>query len=127
MSSDDKFIEKYFDPDNDDGFNEVIFQRNEKKIGLKKRLKKYKLDEKEIDDLFKIIVNAEFEMEKIKRSYKGDDYTIEQLNKFKERMTTVQEKMQKDFEKKLAETLKRKFEKAKKMVDEYNKKNPFGL
>lgn len=127
MSSDDKFIEKYFDPDNEDGFNEVIFQRNEKKIGLKKRLKKYKLDEKEIDDLFKIIVNAEFEMEKIKRSYKGDDYTIEQLNKFKERMTTVQEKMQKDFEKKLAETLKRKFEKAKKMVDEYNKKNPFGL
>ena len=127
MSSDDKFIEKYFDPDNEDGFNEVIFQRNEKKIGLKKRLKKYKLDEKEIDDLFKIIVNAEFEMEKIKRSYKGDDYTIEQLNKFKERMTTVQEKMQKDFEKKLAETLKRKFEKAKQMVDEYNKKNPFGL
>lgn len=127
MSSDDKFIEKYFDPDNEDGFNEVIFQRNEKKIGLKKRLKKYKLDEKEIDDLFKIIVNAEFEMEKIKRSYKGDDYTIEQLNKFKERMTTVQEKMQKDFEKKLAETLKRKFEKAKKMVDEYNKKNPFGF
>ena len=127
MSSDDKFIEKYFDPDNEDGFNEVIFQRNEKKIGLKKRLKKYKLDEKEIDDLFKIIVNAEFEMEKIKRSYKGDDYTIEQLNKFKERMTTVQEKMQKDFEKKLAETLKRKFEKAKKMVDEYNKQNPFGF
>ena len=127
MSSDDKFIEKYFDPDNEDGFNEVIFQRNEKKIGLKKRLKNYKLDEKEIDDLFKIIVNAEFEMEKIKRSYKGDDYTIEQLNKFKERMTTDQEKMQKDFEKKLAETLKRKFEKAKKMVDEYNKKNPFGL
>lgn len=127
MSSDDKFIEKYFDPDNEDGFNEVIFQRNEKKIGLKKRLKKYKLDEKEIDDLFKIIVNAEFEMEKIKRSYKGDDYTIEQLNKFKERMTTVQEKMQKDFEKKLAETLKRKFEKAKKMVDEYNKQNPFGI
>ena len=36
-------------------------------------------------------------MEKIKRSYKGDDYTIEQLNKFKERMTTVQEKMQKDY------------------------------
>ena len=127
MSSEDKFIEKYFDPDNEDGFNEVIFQRNEKKIGLKKRLKKYKLDEKEIDELFKIIINAEFEMEKIKRSYKGDDYTIEQLNKFKERMTIVQEKMQKDFEKKLAETLKRKFEKAKKMVDEYNKKNPFGL
>lgn len=127
MSSEDKFIEKYFDPDNEDGFNEVIFQRNEKKIGLKKRLKKYKLDEKEIDELFKIIINAEFEMEKIKRSYKGDDYTIEQLNKFKERMTIVQEKMQKDFEKKLAETLKRKFEKAKKMVDEYNKKNPFGI
>ena len=127
MSSEDKFIEKYFDPDNEDGFNEVIFQRNEKKIGLKKRLKKYKLDEKEIDELFKIIINAEFEMEKIKRSYKGDDYTIEQLNKFKERMTIVQEKMQKDFEKKLAGTLKRKFEKAKKMVDEYNKKNPFGI
>ncbi len=121
----DKFIEKYFDPENDDGFNEVVFQRNERKTGLRKRLEKYKLDEKEIDELFKIIVNAELEMEKIKRKYKGDDYTVGQLNDFRKKMEDVQQKMQKDFEKKLAETLKKKFEKAKKIVDEYNKKNPF--
>ena len=52
MSSEDKFIEKYFDPDNEDGFNEVIFQRNEKKIGLKKRLKKY------IKGKLKILLNG---------------------------------------------------------------------
>ncbi len=121
----DKLIEKYFDPENDDGFNEVVFQRNEKKIGLKKRLQKYKIDEKEIDILFKIIVNAELEMEKVKRKYKGDDYTVGELNKFKKQMTDIQEKMKNDFEKKLAEILKKKFEKAKKIVDAYNKNNPF--
>ncbi len=123
----DKFIEKFFDPENDDGFNEVVFQRNEKKKALRERLKKYKLDDKELDDLFKIIVDAEIVMEKIKRKYKGDDYTVAELNKFKKQMTDVQEKMQKDFEKKLADTLQKKFEKAKKFMEEYNKKNPFGM
>lgn len=123
----DKFIEKFFDPENDDGFNEVVFQRNEKKKALRERLKKYKLDDKELDDLFKIIVDAEIVMEKIKRKYKGDDYTVAELNKFKKQMTDVQEKMQKDFEKKLADTLQKKFEKAKKFMEEYNKKNPFSM
>ena len=123
----DKFIEKFFDPENDDGCNEVVFQRNEKKKALRERLKKYKLDDKELDDLFKIIVDAEIVMEKIKRKYKGDDYTVAELNKFKKQMTDVQEKMQKDFEKKLADTLQKKFEKAKKFMEEYNKKNPFGM
>ena len=123
----DKFIEKFFDPENDDGFNEVVFQRNEKKKALRERLKKYKLDDKELDDLFKIIVDAEIVMEKIKRKYKGDDYTVAELNKFKKQMKDVQEKMQKDFEKKLADTLQKKFEKAKKFMEEYNKKNPFGM
>ena len=118
----DKFIEKFFDPE-----NEVVFQRNEKKKALRERLKKYKLDDKELDDLFKIIVDAEIVMEKIKRKYKGDDYTVAELNKFKKQMTDVQEKMQKDFEKKLADTLQKKFEKAKKFMEEYNKKNPFGM
>ena len=123
----DKFIEKFFDPDNDDGFNEVVFQRNEKKKALRERLKNYKLDEKELDDLFKIIVDAEIAMEKVKRKYKGDDYTVGELNKFKKQMTDIQEKMKSDFEKKLADTLQKKFEKAKKFMEEYNKKNPFGM
>ena len=121
----DKFIEKFFDPDNDDGFNEVVFQRNEKKKALRERLKKYRLDEKELDDLFKIIVDAEIAMEKVKRKYKGDDYTVAQLNNFKKQMTELQEKMKKDFEKKLADTLQKKFDKAKKFMEEYN--NPFGI
>lgn len=123
----DKFIEKFFDPDNDDGFNEVVFQRNEKKKALRERLKKYRLDEKELDDLFKIIVDAEIAMEKVKRKYKGDDYTVAELNKFKKQMTELQEKMKSDFEKKLADTLQKKFDKAKKFMEEYNKKNPFGI
>lgn len=123
----DKFIEKFFDPDNDDGFNEVVFQRNEKKKALRERLKNYKLDEKELDDLFKIIVDAEIAMEKVKRKYKGDDYTVGELNKFKKQMTDIQEKMKSDFEKKLADTLQKKFQKAKKFMEEYNKKNPFGM
>ena len=123
----DKFIEKFFDPENDDGFNEVIFQRNEKKKALRERLKNYKLDEKELDDLFKIIVDAEIAMEKVKRKYKGDNYTVAELNKFKKQMTELQEKMKSDFEKKLADTLQKKFEKAKKFMEEYNKNNPFGM
>ena len=50
-----KFIEKYFDPNDDSGFNEIIFQRQAKYKGIKERLKGYYLTDKEIEELFKII------------------------------------------------------------------------
>ena len=46
-----KFIEKYFDPNDDSGFNEIIFQRQAKYKGIKERLKGYYLTDKEIEML----------------------------------------------------------------------------
>ena len=62
-----KFIEKYFDPNDDTGFNEIIFEREARHKAIKERLKKYYLSEKEINSAFEIIINAEMEIEKEKR------------------------------------------------------------
>ena len=120
-----KFIEKYFDPEKDDGLQEVIFQREANKKKLRNRLKQYYLTDSEIDKLFEIIVNAEMDMEKVKRKYTGDKYTAEELTKFRKKLFEIQDKMKEKFEKELSKLLKNKYEKAKKMVEEQKKKNPF--
>jgi len=120
-----KFIEKYFDPEKDDGLQEVIFQREANKKKLRNRLKEYYLTDAEIDKLFEIIVNAEMDMEKVKRKYTGDKYTAEELTKFRKKLFDIQDKMKEKFEKELSKLLKHKYEKAKKMVEEQKKKNPF--
>lgn len=121
----DKFIEKYFDPNDDSGFTELVFKRQEKLKALKVRLKKYYLTDKEIDDLFKIIINAEMEMEHVKRKFNARKYTEMDLVKFQNKLIDIQKKMKKDFEEKLNKTLKTKYEKAKKAMEELNKRNPY--
>ena len=51
-----KGFEKFFKEEDDMGFNEVIYKRQQKLEALRERLKKYYLSEKEIDKLFEIIV-----------------------------------------------------------------------
>ncbi len=121
----DKFIEKYFDPDDDSGFNEIVFKRQEKLKALKVRLKKYYLTDKEIDDLFQIIIKAEIDMEQVKRKFNARKYTEMDLVKFQNKLIDIQKKMKKDFDEKLNKTIKTKYEKAKKTMDELNKKNPY--
>lgn len=121
----DKFIEKYFDPNDDSGFNELVFKRQEKLKALKVRLKKYYLTDKEIDDLFQIIIKAEIEMEQVKRKFNAKKYTEIDLVKFQNKLIDIQKKMKKDFDEKLNKTIKTKYEKAKKTMEELNKKNPY--
>ena len=120
-----KFLEKYFDPNDDSGFTEMIFERQEKLKSLRERLKQYYLTEKELDNLFKIIEKAEMDIEKVKRSFKKKDYDRLDLFKFQKKILEIQVKMKKDFEEKLEKTIKEKYERAKKIKAEFDSKNPY--
>jgi ATP-dependent Zn protease len=61
-------------------------------------------------------------MEKVKRKYKGDNYSVEELSKFRKKLLDIQEKMQKDFDEKVTKLLKAKYEKAKKILEAEKKK-----
>lgn len=117
-----KFIDKYFDPDNKMGFNEVLFKRQEKINALRERLKQYYLTDEELDHLFKIIEQAEMDMEKVKRKFNGKNYDHVDMMRLQKDLVLIQKKMKDDFEKKLSETIKAKYEKAKKIKEELDKK-----
>jgi hypothetical protein len=115
-----KFIEKYFDPNDDSGFNEIIFQRQAKYKGIKERLKGYYLTDKEIEELFKIITKAEMDMEAIKRKFNGEKYKAKDLVAFEKKLIDIQNKMKTDFDNKLNKILKEKYEKAKKLKAKFD-------
>ena len=115
-----KFIEKYFDPNDDSGFNEIIFQRQAKFKGIKERLKGYYLTDKEIEDLFKIITKAEMDMEEVKRKFNGKNYKSKDLVEFEKKIIDIQKKMKADFDNKLNKILKEKYEKAKKLKAKFD-------
>ena len=115
--------EEINEQDADDfGFGEVLAQRREKKKALRQRLQKYYLKDKEIDELFKIIEKAEDKMEKIKRSVDYKNCAMGEVSKMSERLYEVQNQMKEDFEKELNKVLKRKYENAKKILEERKKK-----
>ncbi|MBR6163240.1 hypothetical protein IKQ26_05085 [bacterium] len=116
-----KFIDKYFDPNNKMGFNEVLFARQEKINALRERLKQYYLTDEELDHLFKIIEQAEMDMEKVKRRFNGKNYDHADMMKLQKDLVLIQKKMKDDFEKKLSDTIKAKYEKAKKIKEEMDK------
>ena len=113
-----KFVDKYFDENDDSGFNDVLFERQKHLASLRERLKKYYLHDDEIDKLFEIIINAEIKMEEVKRNFKTKDYTPEDLEKFEKKLIDIQNKMKEDFDKALNKTLKAKYENAKKILKE---------
>ena len=118
-----KFVDKYFDENDETGFNDVLFERQKHLASLRERLKKYYLTDEEIDKLFEIIINAEMKMEEIKRGFKNQNYTPEDLQKFEKKILDVQNKMKEDFDKALSKKLKEKYEKAKKILKEQEKEN----
>ncbi len=120
-----KFIEKYFDPNDDTGFNEIIFEREARHKAIKERLKKYYLSEKEINSAFEIIINAEIEIEKEKRKFNKKNYNQQDLFKLQKKLFEIQVKMKKDFDEKVNSLLKKKYEQAKKIKEELDKKNPY--
>lgn len=120
-----KVVEKYFDPNDDSGFNEILFEREARHKKIKERLKKYYLSEEEINSIFEIIINAEMEIEKEKRKFKKEKYTQQDLFKLQKKLFEIQVKMKKDFDKKLNNLLKKKYEEAKKIKEELDKKNPY--
>jgi len=117
----DKFSEKYFDPNDNTGFSDVIMARQFKLKSLRERLKKYYLTDKEIDNLFEIIIKAEVEMENIKKKVDYNKCTQHDLNNLYRNLLSVQYKMKEDFDKKLNAFLKAKYEKAKKIVEKRKK------
>jgi len=121
----DKFLEKYFDAEDTSGFKEVIYARQAKLKQIRQRLQGYYLTDKEIDKLFEIIVKAEMDMENIKRKFNAKKYTEKDLNDLSTKLIDIQNKMKEDFDKKLNKMLKDKYEKAKKIKAEMDKKNPY--
>lgn len=123
MDSND-FIEKFYNPEDEAnmGFEEMVYKRQSHKNGLIKRLKKYLLSEKEIDELLKIVEKAEVEIEKIKRNldYKKADHVV--MIEMMKKIYYLQQQMKSDFEKKLTQTVKKKYENAKKELEKRNKK-----
>ncbi len=117
------FIEKFYNPEDEAnaGFEEMVYKRQSHKNTLTKRLKKYLLSEEEIDRLLKIVEKAEIEIEKIKRGldYKKADHA--DMIQMMKKIYYIQQKMKDDFEKKLTETVKNKYEKAKKELEKRNK------
>lgn len=116
------FIDKYFDPDDPLGFNKVIFERQKKLKALRERLKQYYLNDHELDILFKIIERAEFDMEKVKKKFNPNNYETTDMMKLQKDLVLIQKKMKEDFEKKLSEMLKAKYERAKKIKEELDRK-----
>ncbi len=121
----DKFLEKYFDADDNSGFKEVIYARQAKLKQIRQRLQGYYLTDQEIDKLFEIIVKAEMDMEHVKRKFNAKKYTEKDLTDFSNKLIDIQNKMKEDFDKKLNKMLKDKYEKAKKIKAEIDKNNPY--
>lgn len=121
----DKFLEKYFDPNDNTGFKEVVFARQAKFKQIRQRLEGYYLTDEEIDKLFEIIIKAEMDMESVKRRFNAKNYTEQDLNNFSKKLIDIQNKMKEDFDKKLQKMLKEKYEAAKKIKEEMNRKNPY--
>ena len=115
------FIDKFFDPEDKQGFNKVIFERQNKLKALKERLKQYYLNDHELDILFKIVERAEFDMEKVKKKF-PKDYETTDMMRLQKDLVMIQKKMKEDFEKKLSEMLKAKYEQAKKIKEELDRK-----
>lgn len=120
-----KFIEKFFDENDNSGFNEVVYARQAKFKQIRERLKGYYLTDKEIEKLFEIITKAEIDMENIKRKFNAKKYTEDDLKKFQQKLIDIQNKMKEDFDKLLMKMIKEKYEKAKKIKAEMDKKNPY--
>ena len=121
MELNDDFSNKYYDSNDESGLNQVIKQRQQKLSSLRERLQKYYLEDDEIDKLFKIIIDAEIKMEKIKASTDFKKATSKDLLAFQKRLIDIQNKMKEEFDSKLNKTLKTKFEKAKKYLDKKKK------
>lgn len=117
-----EFIEKFFDPDKESfGFEEVVYKRQAHLNRLRKKLRKYYLSDEEIDKLFIIIDKAQIAIEKLKRSSDYKNASHGDVIKITQKILEVQRKMKTDFETKLNETIKKKYEKAKKELEKINK------
>ena len=94
--------------ENDFGFAEVLKEREQKKEILKQRLLSINFNEKEIAKLFKIISNAEDEMEKIKKAYDYNKQIPGQSVKMQKDLLEAQKKMKIAFDTEFDKILKSK-------------------
>lgn len=118
----DKFVDKYLDLNDDSGFNEILYSRQTKLNAIRHRLKRYHLSDAEIEKQMEIIINAEIEMEKIKRKFNSKKYTEDDLIKFQDKLIDIQKKMKDDFDKRLNKILKDKYENAKRILEQQKNK-----
>ena len=101
---------------------EVQLVREEHKAALRERLEKYRLSKEEIDNLFLIFTKAEEKIEKIQKNMNYKTAQHAELVEMVGKIEDVQNKMKEEFEEKLSKILKHKYEVAKKILEEINKK-----
>ncbi len=107
---------QFYDPEDKMGYNEVLAERQKKIAAARERVKKkYSLNERELNILFKIIENGEIEMERVRRSFSNQDYVDMGMKEIRAKIIAVQEKMNADFEDMLAKIVKAKYEACKKI------------
>lgn len=107
---------QFYDPEDKMGYNEVLAERQKKIAAARERVKKkYSLNERELNILFKIIENGEIEMERVRRSFSNQDYVDMGMQEIRAKIIAVQEKMNADFEDMLVKIVKAKYEACKKI------------
>lgn len=104
--------------EDDFGYNEVVEKRVEKKEEIRKRLEKYYLSEKVINDLLKIIEKSEEKIDKIKKSYNPKKAKPGDAQDMFDKIVKIQEEMKKTFEEELLKAIKKNYEMAKKIIEE---------
>lgn len=107
---------QFYDPEDKMGYNEVLAERQKKIAAARERVKKkYSLNERELNILFKIIENGEIEMERVRRSFSNQDYVDMGMKEIRAKIIAVQEKMNADFEDMFVKIVKAKYEACKKI------------
>ena len=121
MDEKDLYNKFYKGQPGEEAFLEMYQERQKHKDALRERLKKYHLSENELDELFKIVTKAEFQIEELKSKQKfKETYTKEELDKFGFKILDIQMKMKNDFESRLSKIIKKKFELADEILKKQN-------
>lgn len=94
--------------EDDWGFSQVLQERQKHKDALRERLEAQNFSKKEIEKLFKIISDAEYEMEEVKKQYNYKAKIKGSGVKLQQDLLNIQAKMKENFDKEFYRILKEK-------------------
>ena len=115
----EEFIEKNGYPETDKtGYASMMLERQKHKDDLIKRLRSFHMTDEEIQRVFVIIEKAEAEIEKAKMSLDYNTCTQKDMEKVRNKIFKIQNKMKLDCDIKIKAIMKAKFAKVKAVMRE---------